>query len=167
VIDLRGSQLVEHVHGGGEQDTTIGLACPPADDFRQECFAGARIADQNDVSALVDEVEIQETEDARFILLPRLVMLEQEGVDGVLPMQAGEVEPTLHGAAVARFQFQVGEPFHGSRGAEALFSGMLESLIELTAHGGKAESFQFLGECHELSFSGSSSRNASYSSSES
>src|SRR5713226_4274287 len=82
-------------------------------------------------------------------------------------MQEGEVETTLHGAAVARLQFQVGEPFHGSRRAETLFSGVLESLIELTAHGGEAESFQFLGECHDSSFSGSSSRNASYSSSES
>jgi hypothetical protein len=159
--------LVEHVHGGGEQEATVGLTYAPADNFREERFARARIADQDDVGALVEEVEIQEAEDARLVLLPRLVMLEQERVDGVLHMQAGEVEPPLHSAAIARFQFQVGEPFQSSRRAEALFCGMLESLVELTAHGGQAESFQFLGECHDFSFSGSSSRNASYSSSES
>src|SRR5262245_35601086 len=95
-------------------------------------------------------------------------MLEQEGVDGVLHMQAGEVETPLHGAAVARFQFQVSQPFQSSRRAETFFGGVLESLIQLAAHSGEPELFQFFGECHDFSsFSESSSRNASYSSSES
>jgi hypothetical protein len=66
----------------------------------------------------------------------------------VLHMQAGAVETPLDGAAFACFQFQVGEPFQGSRWAEALFSSV--------------------GECDDSSsFSGSLSRNAPYSSSES
>src|SRR5271157_3904735 len=92
VIDLRGGQLVEHIHGGGEQDATIGLTCAPADDLREEGLARSGITNQDDVGALVEEVQIQKAEDARFVLQPRLVMLEQERVDGMLRMQAGEVE---------------------------------------------------------------------------
>src|SRR5438445_2185921 len=85
----------------------------------------------------------------------------------MLRMQAGEVETPLHGAAITRLQLQVGQPFQGSRRAEALFGGVLESLIQLTAHGGEAEPIQFFSQCHDASFSGSTSRNASYSNSES
>src|ERR1017187_5982484 len=77
------------------------------------------------------------------------------------------METPLHGAPVARLQFQVGEPFQSSRRAEILFGGVLESLVELMAHGGKTEPVQFPGEGHDVSLSGSLSRNASYSSSES
>ena len=55
VIDLRGEQMIEHVHGGGEQDALIGLAGAPADDFGQEGLADARIADEDEVGALVRE----------------------------------------------------------------------------------------------------------------
>ena len=34
VIDLRGEQMIQHVHGGGEQDPLIGLADAPTNDFR-------------------------------------------------------------------------------------------------------------------------------------
>jgi len=85
----------------------------------------------------------------------------------MLRVQAREVETPLHRTAVTRLQLQVGEPFQGRGRAEILFGGVLEALIQLTAHAGKAESFQFFGECHEASFSGSMSRYASYSNSES
>src|SRR5437660_9842659 len=81
----------------------------------------------------------------------------------MLRMQAGEVETPLHGAAITRLQLQVGEPFQGSRRAKIFFGGVLERLIQLTAHGGEAESFQFFSECHDSSFSGSMSRKESYS----
>ncbi len=101
----------KRVHRSGEQDATVGLAGPPADDFREVGFAGAGIADQDDVGALVEELEVQDAEDPRLVLQTGFMMLEQERVDGVLHMQAGEAEAPLHGAAVARLQFQVGEPF--------------------------------------------------------
>ena len=40
-------------------------------------------------------------------------MFEVEAVDGVLRLQAGQTEAAFDGAAVARFQFQVGERFQG------------------------------------------------------
>ena len=36
VIDLRSIQIVEHVHGGGEEHTLIGLTGTPADDLCQK-----------------------------------------------------------------------------------------------------------------------------------
>ena len=33
VIDLRSEQMIQHVHGGGEQDALIGLTDAPANDF--------------------------------------------------------------------------------------------------------------------------------------
>ena len=51
MIHLRRQQVIEHVHGGGEQHALIGLTGAPTDDFRQEGFAGARIADDDDASA--------------------------------------------------------------------------------------------------------------------
>jgi hypothetical protein len=47
VIDLRSQQVVEHIHGGGEEHTLIGLTGAPGNDFRQEGFADARIADKD------------------------------------------------------------------------------------------------------------------------
>jgi len=62
VIDLRSQQMVQHVHGSGEQDAVIGLAGTPADDFGQHGFAHARIANKHEVSALEQEVQIQQLE---------------------------------------------------------------------------------------------------------
>lgn len=41
VIYLGSQQVVEHIHGSGEEHTLIGLAGAPSDDFRQEGFADA------------------------------------------------------------------------------------------------------------------------------
>jgi hypothetical protein len=38
VIDLGGQQVVEHIHGGGEEHALIGLTGAPGDDFRQKGF---------------------------------------------------------------------------------------------------------------------------------
>ena len=96
---------------------------------------------------LCEEVQIQQAQDARlFSSHAALVVLEVEAVDGVLGMQAGEAETALDGAAVARFQFQVGERFQCLREAEVLVGGVRERLIELAAHRGQAELVQFLVE---------------------
>ena len=102
VIDLRSQQMVEHVHGGGEQDALPGLAGAPADDLGQEGLAHAGIADEADVGALRDEVQIEQAQDAVFELEARLVMVELEAVDGMLGVQAGELEAALDGALRAR-----------------------------------------------------------------
>lgn len=52
MIDLRSQQMIEHVHGSGEDDTLIGLACLPSEDAGEEGLAHAGIADQHQVGAL-------------------------------------------------------------------------------------------------------------------
>jgi hypothetical protein len=59
VIDLRGQQLIQHIHRCREQHALIRLAGLPADDFSQKCFADSGITDQHDVSALLQEREIE------------------------------------------------------------------------------------------------------------
>ena len=71
VIDLGSQQVVQHVHGGGEEGPHIGLAGSPAEDLGKVCFARPGIADQDNVGAVLQEVEIEQPEDAAFALHPR------------------------------------------------------------------------------------------------
>jgi hypothetical protein len=64
VIDLGSGQLIEHVGGGGKQDTLVGLTGAPTDCFGQETLADARIANQYDVGSFGDEVEIEPPKNA-------------------------------------------------------------------------------------------------------
>ena len=59
MIDLRCVEVVQHVHGGGEQNALVGLARTPANDFSQEGLPDAGIADEHDAGALVDELQIE------------------------------------------------------------------------------------------------------------
>jgi len=70
VIDLGGQQVIEHVHGGREEGSDIGLAGPPAEDLGQIGLAGPRIPDQDHVAAFLEEVEIEQPEDAALALHP-------------------------------------------------------------------------------------------------
>ena len=68
MVHLGGQQLIEHIHSGGEENPDIGLAGPPAKDLRQIGLAGAGIADEHHVGAFLEEVEVQQAEDAAFAL---------------------------------------------------------------------------------------------------
>ena len=73
VIDLRSEQVIQHVHGGGEQDALIGLAGAPADDFGEEGFAHAGIADEHEVGALVAGTSRSSRRRMRFLACTRLL----------------------------------------------------------------------------------------------
>lgn len=64
VIHLRRQQMIEHVHGGGEQHALIRLAGLPGDDLGQKGFAHAWIADEDCAGSLLEEVEVQQSQDA-------------------------------------------------------------------------------------------------------
>src|SRR5437867_4407258 len=72
--------MVEHVHGRREQHTLIGLAGAPGDDFGEKRFPDAGIADDDDVGAMVDEVEIHQVKDAALHLKTAFVMVELEAI---------------------------------------------------------------------------------------
>ena len=88
MVHLRSRELIQHVHGGGEEHALIGLAGPPADDFCQECFSHARIADKNRARAFGQKLQIQQAQDTVLQLHAALVMLEVEAINRVLRLQA-------------------------------------------------------------------------------
>jgi hypothetical protein len=164
VIDLRGQQMVEHVHGGGKQDAVIGLTGAPADNFGQKGFAGAGVADEHHIGALANEVELEQAEELTFDLHSGFMMLEVELVNSVLGVETGEAEAALDSPLVAGFQFQIGQPLEGGREAEILGSRFGQDPIQFAAQGGEPELLEFLVEwVHESSFDESKIK-ASYSS---
>jgi len=84
VIDLGGEQVIEHVHGGGEQDALIRLAGAPAHDLGQKRFSDARISDENQVGAVGDKAQVEQAKDAILVLRAALVMSEVKRVDAGL-----------------------------------------------------------------------------------
>jgi len=58
--------MIQHVHGGSEQHTLIGLASAPGDDFGQIGLSYTRIADDTHAGAVAQEVEIKQPQDAGF-----------------------------------------------------------------------------------------------------
>src|SRR6266566_6739033 len=95
MIDLSGEQVIEHIHGGREQDADVRLASTPTENLSQEGFSHARIADDNHAGTLLQEVQLEQAKDAVFSLLARFVMGEVELVEGRLSRQAREFEATL------------------------------------------------------------------------
>jgi hypothetical protein len=108
MIDLRGEEMIEHIHGRREQDADVCLASTPAEDLSQEGFPHTGVTDDHDVGALLQEVQLELAQDAVFRLLARFVMGEVELVEGRLSGKAREFEAALDGAAMASFQLQVG-----------------------------------------------------------
>ena len=64
MIDLRRQQMIEHVHCGGEQHALIRLAGLPGDDLGQKGLAYAWIADEDGAGSLLEEVKVQQPQDA-------------------------------------------------------------------------------------------------------
>jgi hypothetical protein len=116
----------------------------PGNDFRQEGFPHAGIADDDGAGSFGQEVQIQQAEDAVLQLHAALVVLEVEAVDGVLGVQPREAKTALDGTAVARLQFQVRQGLQGLRETEVLGGGLRDHLIQLAAHRRQAELIQFL-----------------------
>lgn len=153
MIDLGSEQVIEHVHGGGEQHALISLAGAPCHELGQECFAHARISDEHDVGSFGEKGEIEQAQEAWFGLQAALVMVEMKSVDARLGLQARGSETPLNGTLGARFDFHVEEPFQGGRGAEIFGSGVSQSRLQLAAHGGQAQLVQLLFEwSHRVPF---------------
>lgn len=144
VIDLRGQQVIEHVHGGSEESSDIGLAGSPAEDLRQVGLAGPRITDEHHIGAFLQEVQVEKPEDAGFALQPGFVVLEVKGIDGGLSMEAGEVEAAFHGAMVAGLQFEIDQALQG-RGETKVSGGrILQGRLQVLAQSRELQLFEFL-----------------------
>ena len=101
----------------------------------------------------LQEVEIEQPEDAALALHPRLVVLKVKGVDAGLRVEAGEVEATLDGAAVAGLQFEIGQAFEGGSDAKVFRRRFLQGLFQLLAHRRQFQLFELLFQgSHEIPF---------------
>jgi len=122
-------EMVEHVHGGGEQHALVGLTGAPGDDLGQVGFAHAGIANETHAGAVAQEVEIEQAKDASLELESGLVMVKVEGVDGRLALQAREFEAAFDGMLVTGFEFAIEECFQGLCEAEIPGGGVSQHLI--------------------------------------
>ena len=139
--------------GGGEQHAVIGLTGAPAYDLGEEGFADTRIADEDRAGALLQKLQIEQAQNARFQLQAALVVFELKAVDGVLGMQPREAETALNGATLPGFQFEVDERFQSFDEAAVAGRSVSDRLIQLAGHRGQAELIQFLVQwCHGTPF---------------
>ena len=136
--------MVEHVHGGGKEHALVGLAGTRSDDFRQEGFADARIADDDDVGAFLKKLQIHQAQDAVFHLRAAFVIVELETIDRASSVQTRETEAALDGTAVADFKFAVGKRFQRGSESEVFGGGISQDLIQILAHRRQTELIQFL-----------------------
>ena len=137
--------MIEHVHGRSEQQhTLIGLAGAPRDDFGEKRFPDAGIADDDDVGAMVDEVEIHQMKDAALHLKTAFVMVELEAIDRATRADTCRPETPLDRAGAASIQFHIHERFQRGGQAEILFGRVSQNLIQIVAHRRQSQTGQLL-----------------------
>ena len=136
--------MIEHVHGRREQHTLIGLAGAPRDDFGEKRFPDARVADDDDVGAMVDEVEIHQVKDAALHLKTAFVMVELEAIDRATRADACRAETPLDSARAASIQFHIHERLQRGGHAEILFGRVSQNLIQIVAHRRQSQPGQLL-----------------------
>ena len=134
MIHLRSEQLIEHVHGGGEEHALARLASSPANQLRKKRLAHAGISNNDNAGPIVEEFEIKQAQDAGLQFGTTLVVFEVEGVNGWACMQPRETETPLDGAVVAGIEFEIGERFQCLNKAEVPGGSLTHDLIELPAH---------------------------------
>ena len=144
MIHLRSQEMVEHIHGGGEQDPLVGLTGAPADDPGEICLTHAGITDDADAGAVTQEVEIEQTKNAGLELESGLVMVEVEAVDGRFALQAREFEAAFDGTLVAGFELTIDEGFKSLSKTEIFGGGVSQDLIQMKAHRRQIQLLEFL-----------------------
>src|SRR5262245_3944370 len=107
--------MIQHVHGGGEQDALIVLTGAPGQDLSQKSFSNAGITNDDDAGAIAEELEIHKTKDAILHLQTALVMIELEAIDGVADAKMSKTEPAFNGARIPGFQLTVNERLQSGR----------------------------------------------------
>ena len=97
---------------------------------------------------MLQEVEVEQAEDAVAGLLPGFVMGEVELVEGRLSGKVREFEAALDGALAASFQFEVRQPFQGRRETKILIRRLSRHHFQILSHGGQGQLVEFLFQGH-------------------
>lgn len=111
------------------------MASAPAHDLGKERFSCAGIANEHQIRTSRQEREVEQPQDAVFVLLAGLMVLKVEGVDTGLGLPARVLKAAFDGAFLARFQFQIGEPFQCRGGGQVSIGRLRKSRLQLAAHG--------------------------------
>jgi len=72
------------------------------------------------------------------------MVLEVEGVDAGLSMEAGEAEAALNSAAITGFQFEIDQASQGSGEAKVLRCRLLQGRFQMLAQGQQLQLFELL-----------------------
>ena len=136
--------MVEHIHGGGEENTLIALAGAPTNDFGQKRFSHTRIADDDTAGSFLQEVQIEHPENPILDLDPALVMFEVEVVNRVLRVKSGQSETPVDRPAAARVQLQIYQRLQRLDEAKVLGGGISDRLIQLSTHRRQTQLIQFV-----------------------
>ena len=136
--------MIEHVHGCGEEHALVGLTGAGADDPRQKRFADAGIADDDDIGAFLQKLQIHQTQDAALDVCSAFVMAELETINRGTDSETRETETAFDGTGVADFQFAVRKPLQRSGETEVFGSGISQNLIQILTHRREAELIEFL-----------------------
>ena len=144
MVDLRGEQMVEHIHGGGEENTLIALAGAPTNNFGEKRFPHTRIADDDTAGSFLQEVQIEHPENPILDLYPALVMFEVEVVDRVLSVKPGQSEAPVDRPAATPVQLHIDQRLQRLEEAKVLGCGISDRLIQVAAHRRQTELIQFV-----------------------
>ena len=83
MIDLGSEQLIEHVHGGGEQHSLIAWQARQPMIFARNVLPTPGLPMIDRAGAFLEKVEVEQPQDTVFcISMATLVMFEMEAVDG-------------------------------------------------------------------------------------
>jgi hypothetical protein len=81
-VCLGGDEMIDHIHGSGEQGADPGLCGGVGDAFCQKAFARADMPNEDHVFFLRDEGQIHQVQYAGFLFGSRYVEVEVELIDG-------------------------------------------------------------------------------------
>jgi len=144
MVDLRSEQVIQHIHGRREEHALIRLTGAPAHDFGEEGLPHTGIADKDCAGTVVQELQIEQPQNAPLQFGAALMVFEVKAVDGMPGMEARETEAAFDRPAVTGFQFEIHEGFESLGKAEISGGGVSDRLIQLVTHRGQAELVQFL-----------------------
>jgi hypothetical protein len=145
-VGFGGHEMVDHAGGGGKEDLDVGIARGRGQACGQEGFARPRVAKEHDIHGGAGNVEIAEVEDARFLRLPRCVMMEVELVNGEFVGECGLTPPQGDGVVKALLAFDVSEAAERGEGIEMVLGGVLDDVVEGIGHAFEAEVNEFVCE---------------------
>src|SRR2546427_5391085 len=144
--------MVDHIDGGGKEGLDVGIASGIGEAFGQEGFTRTRIANENNIHVSAHKVEVEQIEDARFLLLPGLVVAEVELINGEFVSEFGLPPSQGNGVLKTLLELGIGQSAQSAQEIEIVRFGMRHDGVELVGHACEAQvdefAFEVLSRAH-------------------